>query len=161
MSLSAKQENNYGSIINELDNRFIEKKKKILMDIDNNKRSKEIVKYYSSKYKAYGNLFFNACVIVIIFLIISYIEVKGLLPSFITTPFLLLLSTIGIMYYIYLRIDIKRRSNINFDKYKFNYNAKDRNIVEVAKYENNSSCIGADCCPYGTTFDIKLNKCQI
>ena len=38
MSLSAKQENNYGSIINELDNRFIEKKKKILMDIDNNKQ---------------------------------------------------------------------------------------------------------------------------
>jgi len=163
MSLSAKQETNYGSIIDNLDGRFIERKKNLLMDIDNGKRSKEIVEYYSLKYNAYAKLFFYACVILIIYLIIRYIEVIGLLPSFIATPFLLLLSTLGIIYYFYLRQDINRRSNINFDKYKYKFNDKDRNTTPVAKYENQnySSCIGADCCSYGQTFDIKLNKCQM
>jgi len=168
MSLLEKQETKYGSIINGLDNRFVERKKDLLMDIDNNTRSKEIVKYYSLKYNAYANLFFYACIILIIYLIIRYMEVIGLLPSFIATPILLLLSTLGIVYYLYLRQDINRRSNINFDKYDFKMNNKDRNTNPVVKFENgslenqnNGSCTGADCCPYGTTFDMKLNKCQI
>jgi hypothetical protein len=161
MSLSAKQEANYGSIINNLDNRFAEKKKNILMDIDNNKRSKEIAKYYSSKYKVYADLFFYACIIVIIYLLIRYLEVIGLLPSFIVTPFLLLLSTLGVLYFLYILFDINMRSNINFDKYKYNYNDKYRNTTPAKYLPGNNSCIGADCCPVGTTFDISLNKCTL
>ena len=47
MSLSENQEVNYTNIINNLDNRFEEKKNKLLNNINNNRRSKEINKYYS------------------------------------------------------------------------------------------------------------------
>ena len=49
MSLSEKQENHYGSIIDNLDNRFEQKKEKLLIDINNTRRSKEINKYYTLK----------------------------------------------------------------------------------------------------------------
>jgi len=167
MSLSENQEVNYTNIINNLDNRFEEKKNKLLNDINNNRRSKEINKYYSLKYNSYSNIFFYLVIWIIIYLILLYIELLGVIPSFITTSLMLLISTLGILYVIYLAQDIGRRSNYNYNKYNFRIKDSDRNTASL-NYNLGSpnsslfgSCSGADCCPYGTTYDIQENICKI
>jgi hypothetical protein len=162
MSLSEKQENHYGSIIDNLDNRFEQKKEKLLIDINNTRRSKEINKYYTLKYNSYATIFLYLTIITIIYLFLRYIEMLQLIPSFITTTLMLLIATLGILYIIYLSQDIGRRSNFNFNKYNFIFKDSDKNNND--RSQNSSmfgSCRGADCCPYGTTYDIHENVCKI
>ena len=80
---------------------------------------------------------------------------------------MLLISTLGILYVIYLAQDIGRRSNYNYNKYNFRIKDSDRNTASL-NYNLGSpnsslfgSCSGADCCPYGTTYDIQENICKI
>lgn len=162
MSLSEKQEKNYGSIIDNLDNRFEQKRNKLLIDINNNRRSKEINKYYSLKYSSYATIFLYLTILSIIYLFLRYIEMLQIIPSFITTTLMLLITTLGILYIIYLSQDIGRRSNFNFNKYNFIFKDSDKNNNDIS--QNSSmfgSCSGADCCPYGTTYDIQENICKI
>lgn len=162
MSLSEKQENHYGSIIDNLDNRFEQKKEKLLIDINNTRRSKEINKYYTLKYNSYATIFLYLTIITIIYLFLRYIEMLQLIPSFITTTLMLLIATLGILYIIYLSQDIGRRSNFNFNKYNFIFKDSDKNNND--RSQNSlmfGSCRGADCCPYGTTYDIQENVCKI
>jgi hypothetical protein len=163
MSLSEKQEKHYGSIIDKLDNRFDEKKNKLIVDIDNQRRSKEINKYYSLKYNSYANIFLYASIFAILYLILRYIEMLGIIPSFITTILMLLISTLGILYIIYLRLDVKKRNNYNYNKYDFvvKDSHRNQNTITLSSDLGNLSCSGADCCPYGTTFDIQENICKI
>ena len=169
MSLSEKQENHYGSIIDNLDNRFEQKKEKLLIDINNTRRSKEINKYYTLKYNSYAKIFLYLTIITIIYLFLRYIEMLQIIPSFITTTLMLLIATLGILYIIYLSQDIGRRSNYNFNKYNFKHSNSDKNNATFIYNSSpnislNSSmfgsCSGADCCPYGTTYDIQENVCK-
>ena len=173
MSLSEKQESHYGSIIDNLDNRFEQKKEKLLIDINNTRRSKEINKYYTLKYNSYAKIFLYLTIITIIYLFLRYIEMLQIIPSFITTSLMLLIATLGILYIIYLSQDIGRRSNYNFNKYNFIFKESDKNNTRfIYNSSPNSlpngspnssmfgSCSGADCCPYGTTYDIQENVCK-
>ena len=93
------------------------------------------------------------------------------IPSFILDISSVAVISIGIIYCVYLFIDIKRRSNMDFNQVSLaepkkktpeqiakeqEANAKSGNLLKINNIDN---CQGSTCCPSDSTFNDKYKIC--
>jgi len=151
---------------NQLDNA-----KKTLNDIDDEKATKirlaEINTYYGKQYGAHTSFMKLIIIFCIPIFILAMIYNWGLLPPLLYKFLLGIVLIIAVILIGYKWIDINSRDNMNWDEYEWNFNPK--NIQTTTSTldsggnnpwpEFNMTCIGAECCTEGTTFDEVLKKC--
>ena len=157
--LMREQNIDYHDIYMKVHDRFEGDYKGLRDQLTNSTRNRDITKYYQDRYVAYYFFVLMTVVLFIVYLMLSFLEVKKILPSGLIRPIILLVATLSICYLIYLRLDISRRQNIDFNKYK-NTRPDPSRSESGSLNVNMGSCIGPECCTYGTKFDYQNNLCK-
>lgn len=151
------QNRDYHNIYMGVHDRFEGDYKELRDVLNNSKRNRDITKYYQDRYIAYYYLVFVAVIAFFVVMLLSYLEVKNILPSGLLRPIILIIVALSISYLLYLRLDISKRQNIDFNKY---IQPKHNTSSGVSSGLNMGSCVGPECCTYGTTFDFESNLCR-
>lgn len=157
--LMREQNIDYHDIYMNVHDRFEGDYKGLRDELTNSTRNRDITKYYQDRYVAYYFFVLMAVVLFIVYLLLSLLEVKKILPSGLIRPIILLVASLSICYLIYLRLDISRRQNIDFNKYK-NKRPDVSTTGTGSANVNMGSCVGQECCTYGTKFDYENNLCR-
>lgn len=119
----------------------------------------------SEKQKAY-----NYMIIVIVLMMLVYVGIKMLksfafVPDFILDIILIAVLAAGIIYCFYLYVDIRRRSNMDFNQITL---AKpvEKSVDEINKEKKDAIKAGdlmklssGSSCPWGTTYNEKYKVC--
>ena len=154
--LMREQNIDYHDIYMKVHDRFEGDYKGLRDQLTNSTRNRDITKYYQDRYVAYYFFVLMAVILFIVYLLLSLLEVKKIIPGGLIRPIILLVSALSICYLIYLRLDISRRQNIDFNKYK----NKRPDMSTGGSPVNMGSCLGPECCTYGTKFDYENNLCK-
>lgn len=150
-----------------------------LSDNKNQKmRMVEINTYYSEKYRAQTDLVKTIIMFAIPCLILAIVIKKGFIPANIGKLAIYAISIIGAIVVLRKWMDISSRSNMNFDEYKWDWDAN-ANKPTVLEYDEEQiegstmaedtlksfekeiglGCVGQDCCSDGTKWDKTTEKC--
>ncbi len=162
-------------ILDKEDARLNSKKTAIDSAYAGQKRMVALTDSVTAKNKAYNYMLFIFVLILLVFVIIKHLYTIEGIPHFILDILNVVLISLGLMYCIYLYIDIRRRYNMDFNQITLEEpvsktpdqiqndaekNAKAGNLYGLAKSSNSASgCRGSACCPDGTTFNEKYNVC--
>ena len=146
--------------------------KSTLNNINDDKITKirlaEINTYYGKQYSAHTTLMKMIAIFCIPIIGLAILKNIGLLPSLLYSLLVGIVILIGIVVVGYQIIDISRRNNMNWDEYDWAFNPNNANIQTTSTMDSggnnpwpefNMTCIGAECCTVGTTFDENLKKC--
>lgn len=157
-------------IDNELKN--AKKKLNVLRNEKNNKqRMTNINVYHGKKYNAHANVMKILLISCILVLILTFVNKRELLPQNIVVILIGIIIFYGGLRITLLVIDISRRDNMNYDKYKWDFNPGDVNIPERVKETEddadtdadnifNKDCVGEDCCSDGMEYDSNTKTCK-
>ncbi len=159
-------------IHNELKN--AKEKLNILRNEKNNKmRMTNINVYHGKKYNAHANVMKILLISCILILILTFVNKRELLPQNIVAILIGIIIFYGGLRITLLIIDISRRDNMNYDKYKWNFSPGDVNIPEGKEdieysedtEQNNinsfdNDCIGEKCCSDDMMYDSVTKKCN-
>ncbi len=155
--------------------RLITKKSAVDSAYDGQKRMVALTNSITAKNKAYNYLLFIFVLILVVFVIIKHLySIEGI-PHILLDILNVLFISIGLIYCIYLYMDIERRYNMDFNQVTLEEpakktpeqnqkdaenNAKSGNLFGLARSLNAATgCRGSACCPTGTTFNEKYNVC--
>jgi hypothetical protein len=121
--------------------------------------------YYGKKFDAKKNIMKSILFLCIPILILSILGNKELIPSALNIFLIGLILIVGFVIIGRQIIDLSNRSKMNFDEYNWKFNI-DKEKVVVSDVEpsdpwnqNDSMCLGQECCNEGTIYDTSLNIC--
>lgn len=122
--------------------------------------------YYGKKYNAQTRIMQTIVILCIPILILSILGNKELIPSSLNTFLLGIIIIIGIIIIGKQIVDLSNRNNMNFDEYNWKFNIgkvktsseSDSNINDPWN-NNNTMCLGQECCNNRTIYDNNLNIC--
>lgn len=149
--------------------RLKKKEQGIQNALDSQNRMIFLNQSYATRMKEYS---FMIMIIAITIVIDVFILVfKDLLPSFLVTFLVMLISIIGFIWALKVYLGIRNRDNVDFDKI---YSPSSRldtsgnilgNVVVTGDDDINEDsknrCIGNACCSSGMIYDSSSNKCII
>lgn len=147
--------------------------RKIAIDsaYDGQKRMITLTNSITAKNQAYNYLLFIVVLTLFGFMLIKMLYSVEAIPSIILDISSVAVISIGIIYCFYLFIDIKRRSNMDFNQVSLaepekktpdqitkeqQANVKSGNLLKINDVEN---CQGSKCCPSDSTFNDKYKIC--
>jgi hypothetical protein len=134
----------------------------------NNKiRLVQINDYYGDKYAEHSHLMKIIIFTLVPIIILAFLNNKGILPNFIYNILLAIIAAIGAYYMWSSYASIIMRDNMNYEEYDFYFNP---NTAPTAASSSSSSdpwlssklptsCVGANCCSTGQTWDADINQC--
>lgn len=156
-------------------NRLITKKTAVDSAYAGQTRMVALTDSIAAKNKAYNYMLFILVLILMIFVIIKHLYAIEGIPHGILDVLNVVIISIGLVYCMYLYIDIQRRYNMDFNQVTLEEpvkktpdqlqkdaekNAKSGNLHGLVKSSNAASgCQGSACCPTGTIFNEKYNAC--
>lgn len=139
------------------------------------KRMVALTDSVTAKNKAYNYMLFIVVLLLIFFVGIKYLYAIEGIPHIILDISNVVVISLGLIYCVYLYIDIRRRYNMDFNQVTLvepskktpaelekdqAKNVKSGDLYALAKSSNAASgCQGSACCPNGTTFNEKYNVC--
>jgi hypothetical protein len=143
------------------------KRLEILEAEKNNKiRLVEINNYYGDKYAEHSQLMKIIIFTMVPIIILTFLNNKGILPSFVFNILIAIIAAIGAYYMWTIYASIIMRDNMNYQAYDFYFNP---NTAPTGSSSNSGdpwlslnvpgSCIGEYCCSTGQTWDSELNQC--
>lgn len=159
------------TILNRENARLTNRKIAIDSAYDGQKRMINLTNSITAKNQAYNYMLFIIVLTLFGFLLIKMLYSVEAIPSFILDISSVAVISIGIIYCVYLFIDIKRRSNMDFnqvslaepDKKSLDQIAKEQqaNVKSgnLLKINNIDNCQGSTCCPSDSTFNDKYKIC--
>ena len=162
-------------ILDREDDRLTTKKSSVDSAYAGQKRMIALTDSITAKNKAYNYILFVLVLILLIFVLIKQLySIEGI-PHTLLDILNVIIISLGLIYCVYLYIDIKRRYNMDFNQITLeepvkktpeqiqmdtNKNIKAGNLYGLATDSNTASgCKGSACCPNGTTFNEKYNVC--
>ena len=139
------------------------------------KRMVSLTDSITAKNQAYNYMLFVLVLTLFLFVGIKFLYSFEQIPSALLDILSIVIISLGLIYCIYLYMDIQRRYNMNFNQITLaepvkktpdeiqkdmENNIKSGNLYGLAKNTNTASgCRGSACCPTGTTFNEKYNVC--
>jgi hypothetical protein len=139
------------------------------------KRMVALTNSVTAKNKAYNYMLFIVVLILIVFVGIKFLYTVEGVPHALLDITNIILISLGLIYCVYLYIDIRRRYNMDFNQVSLvepskktpaelardqEKNVNSGNLYALLKSSNAASgCQGSACCPDGTTFNEKYNVC--
>lgn len=139
------------------------------------KRMVSLTDSITAKNQAYNYMLFVLVLTLFLFVGIKFLYSFEQIPSALLDILSIVIISLGLIYCIYLYMDIKRRYNMDFKQITLaepvkktpdeiqkdmENNIKSGNLYGLAKNTNTASgCRGSACCPTGTTFNEKYNVC--
>lgn len=142
---------------------------------DGQKRMVALTDSVTAKNRAYNMILFVLVVVLLCVFLIKLVNSFELIPSTLVDILIVIVVSIGLIICVYFYIDIKRRSNMDFNQITLaepakktpdqiqkeaEQNAKSGNLGALVQNSNAASgCKGSACCPTGTTFNEKFNIC--
>lgn len=163
------------TILNRENSRLNTKKIAVDSAYDGQKRMVALTDSITAKNKAYNYMLFIFVIILFIFVLIKHLYAIEGIPHILLDILNVVIISLGLIYCIYLYMDIKRRYNMDFNQITLeepvkktpeqiqkdiNKQIKSGNLYGLAKDSNAASgCQGSACCPTGTTFNEKYNVC--
>ncbi len=156
-------------------NRLVDRKNAIDKAYDGQKRMVALTDSTTAKNKAYNQILFILVVVLVVVVVIKFLYSFEMIPAILLDIINIVVISVGVIYCVYLYIDIKRRSNMDFNQITLaepkkksaedmqkdaEKNAKSGNLLGAALNTNMASgCKGSACCPTGSTFNEKYNVC--
>jgi len=139
------------------------------------KRMVSLTDSITAKNQAYNYMLFVLVLILFLFVGIKFLYSFEQIPSALLDILSIVIISLGLIYCIYLYMDIQRRYNMDFKQITLEEpvkktpdeiqkdmekNIKAGNLYGLAKNTNTASgCRGSACCPTGTKFNEKYNVC--
>jgi len=139
------------------------------------KRMVSLTDSITAKNQAYNYILFVLVLTLFAFVGIKFLYSFEQIPSALLDILSIVIISLGLIYCVYLYMDIQRRYNMNFNQITLaepikktpaemqkdmENNIKSGNLYGLAKNTNTASgCRGSACCPTGTTFNEKYNVC--
>ena len=142
-------------------------------------RMAEINTYYGKRYRAHGDLMKLLVMVCLPIMVVVVLQKRGLVPSKIANPLLILIVAIAIIL-VGMRVwDLWWRNNMNYDEYDWAWDP-DANDPTVVQYDIQALgpnitkgvekaaaaiggelefCVGGRCCGPGTHYDHKKGAC--
>jgi hypothetical protein len=152
-----------------VENELNEAKKRlsiIEMEKNNKIRIVEINNYFGEKYADQTNLLKIILFIVFLFMIISLLFKKNIIPRIIYLLLLIILGLYALIKVFTLVYSIMLRDNMNYQEYNWNFkpSSAPSNSSDVINTSDPwgkpyVTCIGQACCYPGSTYDSTQNKC--
>ena len=163
------------AILDRENNRLATRKVAIDSAYDGQKRMVNLTDSITAKSKAYNYILFILVLTLVLFVLIKMLySIEGI-PQTLLDILSVVVISLGLVYCVYLYIDIKRRYNMDFNQITLaepvkktpaeiqkdqEKNAKAGDLYKLAKSANAASgCQGSACCPAGTTFNEINNIC--
>ncbi len=147
----------------------LDKSKEMLNNIDDQKATKirlaQINTYYGKSYNAQSQLMKTIILLCIPILFLAVLRSSGLLPSLLFKFLIGIVFLIAIVVVGYQLLDIVSRDNMNYDEYDWSFNpnsapTETKTTTGTNPWpEFNMTCIGAECCTDGTTYDENIKRC--
>lgn len=138
-------------------------------------RVTEINNYYAKRYSAYKNIMFVISISCIPILILTILNNRSVIPSFIYQIFTSLIVLVASYIVFNQYLDISNRDHLNWDSYSWHFNKNDapkpgepnENDLDEDELDNEDSnnsddnyeCVGAECCGFGNVYDVSSNEC--
>lgn len=155
--------------INIVENELNEAKKR-LNELENQRNDKlrlvQINTYYGKKYAAYKNIMKIVVYACIPLILLGYLGNKGLIPSNFNMFLMAIIIFIVILMIGREMVDVSSRDNMNFDEYEWAFDKNNAPKGEPKERVNpwdlsgiNLTCVGAQCCTQGMTYDKSIKKC--
>lgn len=147
----------------------LDKSKELLNKIDDEKATKirlaQINTYYGKSYGAQSQLMKVIILFCIPILFLAILRSWSLLPSLLFNFLVGVVLILAVIVVGYQSLDIVSRDNMNFDEYDWSFNpnsapTETKTTTGTNPWpEFNMTCIGAECCTNGTTYDENIKKC--
>jgi len=145
------------------------KRLQLLEEEKNNKiRLVEINDYYGDKYAEHSQLMKIIIFTLVPVIILTLLKSKGILPNAIYNILVGIISLIG-AYFMWTRYaSIITRDNMNYQEYDFYFDPNtatttstttDTSDPWVSSSTDYGTCVGANCCSSGQTWDDSINQC--
>ncbi len=163
------------TILDRENNRLATRKSAIDSAYDGQKRMVALTDSVTAKNKAYNYMLFIIVLIIIAFVGIKFLYAIEGVPHGLLDILNVVVISLGLIYCVYLYIDIRRRYNMDFNQVTLvepskktpdeiardqAKNAKSGDLYALLKSSNAASgCQGSGCCPTGTVFNEKYNVC--
>ena len=159
------------TILNRENARLTNRKIAIDAAYDGQKRMINLTNSITAKNQAYNYMLLIVVLTLFGFLLIKMLYSVEAIPSFLLDILSVAVISIGIIYCFYLFIDIKRRSNMDFNQVSLaepanktphqitkeqQANVKSGNLLKINNVDN---CQGSTCCPSDSTFNDKYKIC--
>lgn len=134
-------------------------------------RMVQINTYYGKRYNAHSTMMKTVVITCIPIIILSILANKGIISSSIFGALTGIIMVIGIIVVVFQLFDMSRRSKMNWDEYDWYFDrdsapeVKDEEDEEEEDEEedvwasSSKTCVGADCCYDGSTYDEEENIC--
>lgn len=155
--------------INIVENELNEAKKR-LNELENQRNDKlrlvQINTYYGKKYAAYKNIMKIVVYACIPLIILGYLGNIGLIPTNLNMFLMAIIIFIVVLMIGGAMVDVSSRANMNFDEYEWAFDKNNAPRGEPTEKVNpwdlsgiNLTCVGAQCCTEGMTYDKSIKKC--
>ena len=163
------------TILDRENNRLATRKSAIDSAYAGQKRMVALTDSVTAKNKAYNYMLFIVVLLLIFFVGVKFLYAVEGVPHAILDITNVIVISLGLIYCVYLYIDIRRRYNMDFNQVTLvepskktpaelardqEKNVNSGNLYAFLKSSNSASgCQGSACCPNGTTFNEKYNVC--
>ena len=125
--------------------------------------------YYSKKYAAQKNIMRYVAIMCVPIIILTILGNRGIIPGRLNIVIIGFILLIGIFKIGKLVIDLSNRDSMNFDEYNWTFNKPSSSSTTTTSDTSANdpwssaslTCVGANCCNDGSTYDISLNKCVV
>ena len=146
------------------------KKRLQLLETEKNNKIRlvEINEYYGDKYAEHSQLMKIIIFTLVPVIIFTLLKSKGILPNAIYNILVGIVSFIG-AYFMWTRYaSIITRDNMNYQEYSFYFDPNgapsgstttDTSDPWVSSSTDYGTCVGANCCSSGQTWDDSINQC--
>jgi len=152
-----------------VENELNEAKKRLSL-IEREKNNKirivEINNYFGEKYAEQTNVLKTILFVVFLFMVISVLFTKNIIPKLLYICLLIILGVYGVFKIGSSFYSILLRDNMNYQEYNWYFKPESApsNSSEVPSTSDpweipNVTCIGQSCCYTGSTYDSSQNKC--
>jgi len=152
-----------------VENELNEAKKRlslIEMERNNKIRIVEINNYFGEKYAEQTNVLKTILFVVFLFMVISVLFTKNIIPKLLYICLLIILGVYGVFKIGSSFYSILLRDNMNYQEYNWYFKPESApsNSSEVPSTSDPwgtpyVTCIGQSCCYTGSTYDSSQNKC--
>ncbi len=155
------------NILDRENSRLMAKKSTIDAAYQGQKRMVDLTNSETKKNQAYNLILIVAVITFLVVLGIKQLYDNGIIPNAVLDIMNIIILVVGIIYCIVLYMDAYKRSNMDFDQITLDEPAqKSQAEIDAARANNaasgnlsavtaaaNAGCVGAQCCPVGSTFN--------
>ncbi len=128
----------------------------------NKLRMVELNSYERERYRSYMEIMKIVCISAFIILIFIILGRKNIIPGSMLSLLIGAAFAIAFIMIVIKYLDIIKRDNLYFGKYKFPFDAskfKDSDTGGDVKLAGGTACMNEDCCTAGQTYDPAIAKC--